>query len=177
MTITAQKDTATLDLTTGNTLTQAAPGVLGNDSDSDGDSLTVTLFAALGQTPAVAAGTADPGLFGSLTLNSDGSYTYTANNSLKPVAVDDNNIAKIGHSVSGDVLTNDSNHLADNFTYTANDGNGETASANLDITLNLGTLSVTPETVTGTYGTLHLNADGTYTHTPPIDTLTFLRMR
>lgn len=46
------------------TLTVGAPGLLGNDTDSDGDSLSAVLV----QAPAN----------GSLTLNSDGSFTYTA---------------------------------------------------------------------------------------------------
>jgi len=46
-------------------LSVAAPGVLANDSDIDGDSLTVTT------TPVVAAAN------GVLTLNSDGSFDYT----------------------------------------------------------------------------------------------------
>lgn len=49
----------------GTTLTVAAPGVLGNDSDVDGDALTAVL----------ATGPAN----GSLTLNADGSFSYTPN--------------------------------------------------------------------------------------------------
>ncbi|MFC1980932.1 Ig-like domain-containing protein [Chloroflexota bacterium] len=47
----------------GTVLTVAAPGVLGNDSDPDGDSLTSTQVT-------------DPAN-GTITLNSDGSFTYT----------------------------------------------------------------------------------------------------
>jgi VCBS repeat-containing protein len=47
------------------TLTVAAPGVLGNDSDVDGDALTAVLVAGPSN--------------GSLTLNSNGSFTYTPN--------------------------------------------------------------------------------------------------
>ena len=49
----------------GTTLTMPAPGVLENDSDVDGDPLTAVL---VGSTPN-----------GTLTLNSDGSFTYTPN--------------------------------------------------------------------------------------------------
>ncbi len=49
----------------GATLGVAAPGVLGNDSDADGDGLTAVL----------ASGTAS----GSLALNGDGSFSYTPN--------------------------------------------------------------------------------------------------
>ncbi|MDX1745146.1 MAG: cadherin-like domain-containing protein, partial [Halobacteriales archaeon] len=44
------------------TLNVAAPGVLGNDSDADGDALTASLNTGVSN--------------GSLTLNSDGSFTY-----------------------------------------------------------------------------------------------------
>ena len=50
-------------------------GVLGNDSDPDGDTLTVTGISA-----AVAGNVGTPlvGQFGTLTLADDGTYTYTA---------------------------------------------------------------------------------------------------
>jgi hypothetical protein len=50
-------------MTQGTTLNVAAPGVLGNDSDSDGDSLTAVKLS-------------DPGN-GTLNFNSDGSFDYT----------------------------------------------------------------------------------------------------
>src|SRR2546427_3093347 len=59
----AGNDTYTVNQDTP--LTLAAPGVLGNDSDVDGDSLT----AALGTGP----------LKGTLTLNANGSFTYAPN--------------------------------------------------------------------------------------------------
>jgi hypothetical protein len=49
----------------GTTLTVPADGVLDNDSDSDGDTLTPTLVAGPSQ--------------GTLTLSPDGSFTYTPN--------------------------------------------------------------------------------------------------
>jgi VCBS repeat-containing protein len=51
----------------GGTLNVAAPGVIGNDTDPDGPSLTATLVS----------GTTN----GSLTLNADGSFTYVHNGS------------------------------------------------------------------------------------------------
>ncbi len=48
-------------------LTVAAPGVLGNDTDADGDALTAALV--LGSGPSN----------GTLALNADGSFTYTPN--------------------------------------------------------------------------------------------------
>ena len=47
------------------TLTVAAPGVLGNDSDVDGDALAAVLVSG-----------PQNGTFGSLTLSADGSFTY-----------------------------------------------------------------------------------------------------
>src|SRR5262249_52657126 len=73
-------------------LTVAAPGVLGNDNDPDGDTLT-------------AAVTTGP-THGSLTLNADGSFTYTPN-----------------ATFSG----------TDSFRYTANDGHGNGATATATI--------------------------------------------
>jgi FtsP/CotA-like multicopper oxidase with cupredoxin domain len=51
------------DAVAGNILTVAAPGVLGNDSDPDGDPLTASLDVYTGP--------------GTLMLNSDGSFSYT----------------------------------------------------------------------------------------------------
>lgn len=71
-----------------------APGVLGNDSDANGDPLTAVLHSAPTN--------------GTLTLNSDGSFTYTPNSGF------------IG---------------SDSFTYMANDGisNSNTATVTIDV--------------------------------------------
>ncbi|MCE7980699.1 MAG: tandem-95 repeat protein [Caldilinea sp. CFX5] len=76
------------------TLTVAAPGLLANDSDVDGDSLT----AAPGRQPD----------HGAVTLNSDGSFTYT------PTA-----------DYCG----------SDTFTYRAQDGYGSTTTADVSLTV------------------------------------------
>jgi VCBS repeat-containing protein len=77
------------------TLTVPAPGVLGNDSDPDGDALT----AVLGTGPTN----------GTLTLNGDGSFTYTP----------------------------DANFFSsDSFTYRANDGASDSDLATVTITIN-----------------------------------------
>jgi len=75
-------------------LSIAAPGVLGNDSDLDGDSLTAMLVSGVTN--------------GSLTLNSDGSFTYTPN------------LNFIG---------------SDSFTYKANDGQADSNAATVVITV------------------------------------------
>ncbi|HUH57978.1 MAG TPA: VCBS domain-containing protein, partial [Pseudomonadales bacterium] len=59
------------------------------------------------------------GQFGTLTINPDGSYTY---------ALDNTNLAVQGLN-KGETLT-------ENFIYTITDGDGDTASANLKITIN-----------------------------------------
>ena len=152
------------------TLTVAAPGVLGNDSDPDGD----TLSAVVGSGPS----------HGTLTLNADGSFSYT------PVA-----------NFSG----------SDSFTYRASDG---TLSSGLaTVTLTVSAANDAPAAVDDAYsagedtaltvaapgvlandsdpegdtlsavlvsgpsdGTLTLNPDGSFTYTPAAnsnDTVTF----
>src|SRR6185503_173127 len=74
-------------------LTIAAPGVLANDSDLDGDTLTITVVSGPSH--------------GTLTLNGDGSFTYT------PVL---------------------NYHGLDSFTYRASDGTADvTASASITV--------------------------------------------
>ncbi|EWH10755.1 hypothetical protein DS2_06881 [Catenovulum agarivorans DS-2] len=70
ITITAVNDTPRLQadsysVNKGELLNILAPGVLGNDSDADGESLTASLLTPPAQ--------------GELTLNSDGSFSYQAN--------------------------------------------------------------------------------------------------
>lgn len=72
----------------------AAPGVLGNDSDVDGDSLTAILGTNVTN--------------GSLTLNPDGSFTYTPNPGFAGI---------------------------DSFTYTAHDGTTGSSSVTVTITV------------------------------------------
>jgi len=69
----ANNDTYTCFYTdTGVSFTVPAPGVLANDTDADSDPLTVG-------TPRPATGVSN----GSLTLNANGSFTYTSNNGFK----------------------------------------------------------------------------------------------
>jgi VCBS repeat-containing protein len=98
----------------GATLTvAAADGVLANDTDADGDTLTVS--AVDGQAGNVGAALA--GIYGHLTLNANGSYSYVADNTLA-----------IARAATG-------SHPQDDFTYIVSDGNGGTATATLDITI------------------------------------------
>jgi hypothetical protein len=77
----------------GGTLTVAAPGVLANDSDPDGDALTALLVSTTSG--------------GSLTLNANGSFSYTPN----------------------------AGTTADAFTYRASDGALASAAATVSITV------------------------------------------
>ncbi|HEY4941733.1 MAG TPA: Ig-like domain-containing protein, partial [Rhizomicrobium sp.] len=87
--------------------------VLTNDSDKDGDSLTVSAVAGL----AGNVGSSVAGTYGHLTLNANGSYSYLANNT-----------AAIDGAATG-------SHLTDTFSYTASDGHGGTTTTNLVMTL------------------------------------------
>ena len=148
----------------GGTVTAVAPGVLANDSDLLGDTLTVT-------------GGSGVGTYGTLTLAADGSYVYTADNTSAidatptgshaqdvftytesdpdgltasatltilidraPVTVDDTNAVLMGGTAAGGVLTNDTDVDGDTLTIT---GTGS---------------------FTGAYGTLSLAADGSYSY-------------
>ncbi|MDF1752926.1 MAG: Ig-like domain-containing protein [Verrucomicrobiales bacterium] len=170
--------------------------VLTNDSDPDGDTLTVS---AVNGVPGN-VGNSVNGTYGDITLNSDGTYTYsptTANAAVQALGVGET--------------------LIETFTYTANDGNGGSASASLLVTINGendaptsnpgsgpgiydDTISVDEEdasvsgnvlsndsdpdgdtltvsavngttgnvgnSVTGTYGDITVNSDGSYTYSP-----------
>jgi VCBS repeat-containing protein len=87
----------------------AANGVLANDSDVEGNSLTVSSFN--GSMP----GQTVVGKYGSLTMNADGSYTYQANT--KPGALPSKTVAQ------------------DHFTYIVSDGNGGSHTERLTITV------------------------------------------
>jgi VCBS repeat-containing protein len=78
----------------GTTLTSAAPGILANDTDPDGDPLTAILVSGVSH--------------GTLTLNANGSFTYTSD--------------------AG-------NAAADSFTYQASDGTLQSNAATVTITI------------------------------------------
>jgi VCBS repeat-containing protein len=108
--------------------------VLSNDHDPDtGDSASVTFvdFAAT----SVAAGTAIAGVFGTLTLQANGSYTYVA--------------------TRGDLAPGQSG--IDHFTYTISDTHGSTSVTSLDFTVTetalsrfIGTREHEPNSAAGT---------------------------
>ncbi|WP_315837405.1 Ig-like domain-containing protein [Bradyrhizobium prioriisuperbiae] len=160
--------------------TTATTSVLTNDSDKDGDSFTVTAVNGSGAN----VGNSVAGTYGHLTLGSNGSYTYAADNA-----------GAISGAATG-------SHLTDTFTYTVNDGQGGTATSTVTITLDRAptvvadtntalsggaqvssnvltndtdkdgdTLTVSAVTggtvgnlIQGTYANYQINADGTYTY-------------
>ena len=167
------------------TLTVAAiNGVLkNNDTDPDGDTLTVGAIRTgteAGSGTAGTLGSALTGTYGSLTLNADGSYTYIAD------------------QAAADALANGVT-ATDTFTYAASDGKGGTDTAEIVITVTgtndaatvsaatevlaetdvpvttSGTLTssdvdnpdntFTAETINGTIGTLTIDAAGAWTFT------------
>ncbi|HEX6706466.1 MAG TPA: immunoglobulin-like domain-containing protein [Albitalea sp.] len=173
--------------TEGSTVSVAASGVLANDTDVDsGDTRTVSAVNGSG----ALVGAAVVGTYGTLTLQANGSYTYTPNDSLgagavgtdvfnytvvdalgatssstltftvtgtqdAPTAVADTATAveagvSAGVNPSGNVLANDIDPDTTD-TLVVNRVNGSAANVGVD--------------VAGTYGTLHLNADGSYTYT------------
>ena len=91
----------------------ASGNVLTNDSDVDTGAV-LTVSAVTGGT----VGSALAGTYGSVTINSDGSYSYTLND-----ADADTNALAQGASVS------------DVFSYTVTDEHGATSTANLTITI------------------------------------------
>ena len=156
-------------------LTVAAPGVLGNDTDADGDSPTVT---RLNGSPTLTATTSHGAV---VTINADGSYTYDPTGSATLTALG------VGAQAT------------DSFTYTIDDGHGGTSTATVSITvtgvndppvanddnysvaagrtLNDGSSVLTNDTdadgdtLTATvvdqpaHGTVSLNPDGTFSYT------------
>ncbi len=97
--------------------TSPSGNVLTNDTDPD-SSDTKTVIEVTGVTSGTVAGPTG-GLYGSLTLNADGSYSY---------AVDNNNSAVQALRLSTNTLT-------DTFTYTVRDTAGLTSTTTLTVTI------------------------------------------
>ncbi|RJF78254.1 hypothetical protein D3877_24415 [Azospirillum cavernae] len=92
----------------------ATGNVLTNDTDVDsGDSKTVTAITG------GAVGASTTGLYGALTLNANGGYSYAVNNSNSTVQA----------------LRTSANTLTESFTYTMRDTGGLTSSATLTVTI------------------------------------------
>ncbi|MBX7448721.1 tandem-95 repeat protein [Mycolicibacterium sp. 3033] len=157
--ITAVNDTplAINDTVTTNEDTQLIGNVLTNDTDIDGDTLTAELVAGPSH--------------GTLTLNPDGSFTYTPDtdfngaDSFTYTATDSlavSNIATVSITITA---VNDTPVAVDDSTSTAEDtvltGNVLTNDTDIDGD------PLTAELVAGpSHGTLTLNPDGSFTYTP-----------
>jgi VCBS repeat-containing protein len=96
--------------------TTAASGVLSNASDLDGDKLTIAGVSDVAN-GAGSVGASLAGVYGHLTLNANGSYSYIADN-----------LSAINSGPTG-------SHLQDAFIYTVSDGNAGSATASITVTL------------------------------------------
>ena len=105
----AVDDSYSVDEDTTLNVTLTASGVLANDSDEDNDPLEVTQLNSNALSGGSATDTTDKG--GTVTLNSDGTFSYTP---------------------APDYFSGDD----DSFTYTISDGNGGTDTATVSITVN-----------------------------------------
>ncbi|GAA0892976.1 hypothetical protein GCM10009122_26550 [Fulvivirga kasyanovii] len=172
-----------------NTLTlTAANGLLANDTDIDGDALTVTLFEVEGTT--YPAGTTVNLSQGDLTVNLDGSYSFI------PASDYNGTLPEVTYTVSDDVLTDegsltisispvndepvaidDSKSTVENTTLTVSADNGILAN---DTDVDGDALTITEFEVGGTTypagttanlteGSLTINGDGSYTFVPATD--------
>jgi VCBS repeat-containing protein len=179
-----------------------------NDTDSGGHTLTITSVrkgSSEGSGSSGSLGSALSGDYGQLTLNSNGSYSYVANNDISGLesgsTVTDSFNYTISDGLSSDIATititiigqstndapsadNETNSVLEDNTVTVTDGasdvlDGDTDTDNDPLTVtqiavtgsgdNAVTASSTynsgsPATITGTYGTLTIGADGTYTY-------------
>ena len=146
----------------------ASGNVLANDTDVDGETLTVA-------NPGVYAGT-----YGTLTLAADGSYTYAPNAAAQGLG-DGQSVQDAFSYTASDGTASDSGTLTvtvngANDAPVANDDTASTdedsggVSGNVlanDTDAENDSLTVaSPGTYAGTFGTLVLNSDGSYTYTP-----------
>ena len=147
-----------------------AGNVLANDTDVDGETLTVA-------NPGVYAGA-----YGTLTLNADGSYSYAPNAAAQ--GLDDGESAQNVFSyTASDGTASDTATLTvtvdgANDAPVANDDSASTNENNTVVGVSGNVLAndtdadgepltvANPGTYLGTYGTLTLAADGSYTYTP-----------
>lgn len=139
--------------------------VLSNDSDPDGDTLTVNT------TPVVAPA------HGALVLRTDGTYTYTPNANYNGTdsftyEISDGNGGKATAVVTLTITPTNAPPVASNDTATTAEDtplNGSSLLAN-DTDPDGDTLTINTSPITNpTHGTLALKTDGTYTYTPAKD--------
>jgi VCBS repeat-containing protein len=97
--------------------TAATGNVVTNDTDKDGDTPTVTGFT---DGSSGTLGSVFHGTYGDLTLNQNGSYTYSAG----------------ATAAEATAIANAGSHPTEVVTYTESDGNGGTSSSTLTVTIN-----------------------------------------
>ncbi|WPN33131.1 Ig-like domain-containing protein [Pseudomonas sp. P5_109] len=166
--------------------------VIGSDPTNTGETASGTLVGsvthAVGAITYALVGT-NVGEFGQIQLNANGTYTYTLTTppSTMPHANDGPNVMhetftyqatdSLGNIVTSTIVVN----IVDDVPKAMNDSNLSTASETVTslsgnvfnndvigadkVAIGLNAGPVTPGTFTGTYGTLVLNANGTYTYT------------
>ncbi|MFA9388597.1 MAG: Ig-like domain-containing protein [Prolixibacteraceae bacterium] len=180
--------TVELDLAT---VTKGNGDILSNDTDPDGDILSVSLVNGSSSNTII-------GNYGTLTWNPDGTYTYTPNSNLDTLLVGENVVESFiitvidgnGGSASSaltitikganslPILTDDSNSTVELDLAVVSIGNGDILSNDRDPDGDILSISKingsTNNTIVGTYGTLTWNPDGTYTYTPNTDMDTLL---
>ncbi|MBC3270434.1 retention module-containing protein [Pseudomonas sp. SWRI81] len=166
----------------------AAGSVVGSDPNSTGETASGTLVGsvtgAVGAISYALVGSAT-GNYGQIVLNPNGTYTYTLTSpaSTTPHADDGANSLSetftyqatdsLGNVVTSSIVVS----IVDDVPKALNDSNADSATETL-LTLIGNVLDndvqgadivasgpITPGTFTGTYGTMVLNADGTYTYT------------
>ncbi|WP_258097562.1 tandem-95 repeat protein [Marinoscillum pacificum] len=166
----------------------AASGVLNNDSDADGDALTVTQFIIDGTT--YPAGSTASLTSGDLTINSDGSYTfvpatdfvgvvptatYTVTDGSETATAD--LVISVGAVNNAPVAVNDSNSTDENVTLTVdaasgvlnNDSDADGDALTVTQFIIDGTTYPAGSTASLTSGDLTINSDGSYTFVPATD--------
>ncbi|WP_281238131.1 Ig-like domain-containing protein [Flavobacterium praedii] len=181
------------------TLTVVANGVLGNDTDVDtGATKTVTAIRLGNTEGSGAAGTLGLtliGTYGDLIINTNGSYTYVANNAQALAAGStahdyfnytmsdgtDSDVAIIDITITGmndaPIAANDAGSVDEDATLTVvangvlgNDTDVDTGATKTVTAIRLGntegsgTAGTLGLTLTGTYGDLIINTNGSYTY-------------
>ena len=115
----AQADSNAVSAGTGSPVSgDLTPGTVGQDSDIDGDALTVTGFTNSAGAAGIVDGGALAGHYGSLQVAADGSYNYQLDNANTAVLA-----LKAGDTVS------------ETFTYTISDGHGGYSTSTLTVTI------------------------------------------
>ena len=151
----AQDDTNTVS--EDGSLSESAPGVLGNDLDAENDALTAVLDSTTSN--------------GTLTFSSDGSYTYTPNadfcgtDSFTYHANDGQSDSPSATATITVICINDAPVAVDDAETTAEDTASTISVLNNDTDIDGDTLSVAAITQP-TNGTVVINGDNTVTYTP-----------